>query len=174
MKAKYSVLSALMVVAMLAVAASAFFKLQPQGASGTQTAAAPNAAIADIKAAPEAPVEPLPEGAIEVGVEKLWSDPAAYEGLVALEGYVTQSFPDRGAFVMADLKEAECCPEAGCAEFTVPAKVPATEFSGEVPNAMESVVAIGKVTPRDKGFDFSVSEVRRDGKVILKRISDAA
>lgn len=174
MKAKYSVLTALLVVAMLAVAASAFFKLQPGGSSSNQTAAAPDAAIADIKAAPKTPGEPMPEGIETVGVEKLWSDPAAYEGVVAIEGYVTQSYPERGAFVMADVKEAECCPEAGCAEFTVPAKVPAAEFSGEMPKAMETVVAIGKVTPREKGFDFAVSEVRRDGKVIMKRISDTA
>lgn len=172
MKSKTSLLSVLIVIAMAAAFVAVFFK--PQSESGNTSATSPKAAIADVESVKTPADSELPEGIRLVGVEKLWSNPAEFAGEIAIEGYVSQSFPDRGAFVMADTKEGNCCPEAGCAEFTVPAKVPSDEFAGELPKAMETVIAIGTISPLEKGFDFAISEVRRGGEVILKRKSESA
>jgi hypothetical protein len=108
-------------------------------------------------------------GVKTVGVDAVAKDPKRHAGRIAVEGVVARVMAERGAIVLIDTTEFAACGTTTCAEYSVPVRVPKGEFQGELPKVKETVVAIGDLQPLEKGYRFTVHEVRRGGKAILSR-----
>lgn len=104
------------------------------------------------------------------GVEAVVKDPAAHAGPIAVEGVVAKVIASRGTFTIIDVREFASCGVTTCAEFTVPISVPQAEYRGTLPKEKDQVVAFGELVPLDKGFRFTVGEVKQGDKAILTRI----
>ena len=107
-----------------------------------------------------------------VGVDAVATNPKSHSGRVAIEGVVAQVSSKRGAFTMIDTAEFAQCGETGCALYNVPVFVPNGEFEGQLPKHEEAVLVIGEVEPLEKGYRFTVQEVKRRGQTILSRVKE--
>lgn len=97
-----------------------------------------------------------------VAVNDFLKNPRDHAGPVVLAGRVSQAFPDRGAFVIVDAREAASCCETGCAENSVPVRVDRGSFTGIIPQVGEHVRVVGTVFTEDVGYRLTVQEVIQD------------
>lgn len=89
-------------------------------------------------------------------------------GLVAIEGRVAESYPDRGALIMVDTTNMEGCAEDCCPKAQVPIKLPGEDFEGEFPVIGQQVIVIGTLTQLELGYELAIMDIRANGDILLK------
>ena len=90
-------------------------------------------------------------------------------GLVAIEGKVQESHPDRGALILVDCSVEAGCTDGCCPEAVVPVRLDMANYSGELPSADAEVVIVGDLSVQELGYTLDVREIRSGSEVLLSR-----
>ncbi len=93
-------------------------------------------------------------------------------GLVAIEGRVSESVAERNAFILVDCSNKAGCQDTCCPQATVPVRLAADSYTGELPQVGESVIVIGDLTVTETGYQLDVIEARRGSKTLLKTVRE--
>jgi hypothetical protein len=102
-----------------------------------------------------------------VNVDRLLRNPNDHTGTMAVEGVVVQCFEERGAFVVVDEEEFRTCGLEACTDAAMPVRFARDQFEGSPPQPGQRVTLVGRFEPLERGFQFDLYEVHRDGAVIL-------
>ncbi len=89
-------------------------------------------------------------------------------GLVAVEGRVSESVAEMNTFILVDCSKEAGCESNCCPLATVPIRLTAGNYTGDLPRKGESVIVIGDLTVTETGYQFGVIEVRRGSRTLLK------
>lgn len=162
------------IIAMLALVVLAGCNKAPKSSAdisvtrdGAQSAATAHTAV------PESIELASGESVQLVQVARLDTNPAQFEGRVAIAGKVEEVFADRGAFSLADVAKMPGCSTSCCSQSTIPMQVPESAYEGELPAPGDELVVIGNLTPADTGFNFDVLEVRRGDATLIRSRDEA-
>ncbi|MCB1188133.1 hypothetical protein KDL29_13285 [bacterium] len=102
------------------------------------------------------------EKVIIVSVADLDSKAKDMEGLVALEGRVAESYPDKGTIILVDCDNMKGCQDGCCPQTRVPVRLGAAEGSEQqaVPAVDEYVIVVAELSLTETGYNLAVREVR--------------
>ncbi len=89
-------------------------------------------------------------------------------GLVAIEGRVSETNADMHAFILVDCSNKAGCQSSCCPQASVPVRLTAGGYTGDLPQAGEAVVVIGDLTVTETGYKLDVLETRRGSETLLK------
>jgi hypothetical protein len=101
-----------------------------------------------------------------VSVGDIDAKSADYEGLVAIEGRVSESYPDKASFILVDADNMKGCSSGCCPQAKVPVRV-AKSADGKdaaVPGVDEMVIVVAQLTLTETGYTLDVRELRKVGK----------
>ena len=126
-------------------------------------------------AASESDYEPLAGQELEllgdekvliVSVGELDAKSKDMEGLVAIEGKVAESYPDRGTIILVDVVDSGCGDDcATCPRARVPVRL--SKADGEekvsVPGVDEMVIVVADLSLTETGYTLNVRELRKVG-----------
>lgn len=89
-----------------------------------------------------------------------------YEGLVAIEGRVSESYPDKASFILVDADNMKGCSSGCCPQAKVPVRVAVSDDGKEsaVPAVDEMVIVVAQLTLTETGYTLDVRELRKVGK----------
>jgi len=90
------------------------------------------------------------------------------DGLVAIEGRVKESYPERGALVLVDFANMAGCSDGCCPQAEVPVRLALEEYSGSLPEPDREIVVIGDISVSETGYDLAVREIRQDEEILLR------
>lgn len=102
-----------------------------------------------------------------VSVGTLDSKASEMAGLVAFEGRVAESYPDRGTIILVDSENMEDCPDGCCPQARVPVRLSKAEGSEEVsvPGVNEMIIVVADLSLTETGYNLDVRELRPADKV---------
>jgi hypothetical protein len=109
----------------------------------------------------------LDPGVTIVGVDRLIRNQMDYTGLLAVQGVVVQCHEQRGAFVMVDVEEFKTCGFEACTDAAMPVRIARDQYDGALPQPGQAVTLVGTFEALERGFQFDLHEVHRNGSVIL-------
>lgn len=121
---------------------------------------AETAAAAPITLASGEQVEIIGVGYFDENIKSL-------DGLVAIEGRVKESHPDRGALILIDCSVEAGCTDGCCPEAEVPVRLDLSNYTGGLPAADTEVVVVGDLTVSDLGYELAVREIRQGEETLL-------
>ncbi|MCB1217893.1 hypothetical protein KDL44_10895 [bacterium] len=102
------------------------------------------------------------EKVLIVSVADLDSKARDLEGLVALEGRVAESYPDKGTIILVDCDNMKGCQDGCCPQTRVPVRLSkaAGEEKVSVPAVDEYVIVVADLSLTETGYNLAVREVR--------------
>ena len=102
------------------------------------------------------------EKVLIVSVADLDSKAKDMEGLVALEGRVAESYPDKGTIILVDCDDMKGCQDGCCPQTRVPVRLSraAGEEKVSVPAVDEYVIVVAELSLTETGYNLAVREVR--------------
>ncbi len=109
----------------------------------------------------DTPVKVISVGEFDTGIKTLPS-------LVAIEGRVSESVAKMSTFILVDCSNKPGCESTCCSQATVPIRLTAGNYTGELPQVGESVIVIADLTVTETGYQLDVFEARRGSKTLLK------
>lgn len=99
------------------------------------------------------------EKVVIVSVADLDAHVKDMEGLVAIEGRISESYPDKSTIILVDIANtgcaSECCPQA-----KIPVRLRAEGEEGNVPGVNKEVIVIADLSLTETGYNLAVREVR--------------
>ena len=101
-----------------------------------------------------------------ISVADLDAKSADYEGLVAIEGRVSESYPDKASFILVDCDNMQGCKDGCCPQTRVPVRIAQAEGQPEitVPVVDEMVIVIAQLSLTETGYALAVQDVRKVGQ----------
>lgn len=106
-----------------------------------------------------------------VSVIALNADPKAHEGLIAIDGQVSEVFGDKGRFMLAAYGEGVCTDESceGCAaDQQVPVRYDKTKAKGVLPKKEQKVYVVAVIKSTETGgYTLDLREIRAGEKVLM-------
>ncbi|MEZ5337121.1 MAG: hypothetical protein R3F46_02560 [bacterium] len=102
------------------------------------------------------------EKVIIVSVADLDSKAKDMQGLVALEGRVAESYPDKGTIILVDCDNMKGCQDGCCPQTRVPVRLSkgSDERKVSVPGVDEYVIVVADLSLTETGYTLAVREVR--------------
>lgn len=150
----------------------------PKSEAVSQTAAAPAAAELQPAESSEAASNTLAGTQLALAggqqievlsVGKFDQQLSSLAGKVAIEGRVSESYPERGALILVDTANIAGCDVNCCPQAEVPVRIALEDYDGELPPADKQVVIVGDISVSETGYELAVSEIREGESVLLSR-----
>jgi hypothetical protein len=89
-------------------------------------------------------------------------------GLVAIEGRVKASYPERGALILVDCSNMADCNDGCCPQAEVPVRLELENYDGQLPQTDREIVIVGDLTVSDTGYELAVRQIRHHDEVLCE------
>lgn len=94
-------------------------------------------------------------------VQELSAKAGTLSGLIAIRGKVSESFPDRRAFVLVDSSQMAACEKNCCPQVSIPIRI--QDKPGlEVPGTGTRIFVVADLKNTPTGFELDVKAVEKD------------
>lgn len=103
------------------------------------------------------------EKVLIVSVADLDEKSSEMEGLVAIEGRVAESYPDKGTIILVDCDNMKGCADGCCPQTRVPVRLSSAGDGQQiaVPGVDEMVIVVADLSLTETGYNLAVRELRK-------------